>query len=78
LRSKSGNGELDRRLVRVLDIDPDLGVDLDAESLGPAGAELIAPVASVECAGGRGRWGPADPLRAAGAGRGALERLGAV
>jgi CRP/FNR family cyclic AMP-dependent transcriptional regulator len=51
----------DRRLVRVLEADPDLGVDLDPEALEVAGAELIAPVASIRWPRHRGRWGPSEP-----------------
>jgi CRP/FNR family transcriptional regulator, cyclic AMP receptor protein len=54
----TGNGDSERRLVRVLDIDPDLGTDLDPDALRSATAELIAPVVPVEWVKHTGRWGP--------------------
>jgi CRP/FNR family transcriptional regulator, cyclic AMP receptor protein len=49
------------RLVRILDVDPDLAVDLDPERSRDATAELRAPVARVEWERNDGRWGPSDP-----------------
>lgn len=53
--------ELDRRLVRVLDAEPDLGADLDPETLSYAREELLAPAIPIEWATNRGRWGPTEP-----------------
>lgn len=51
-----------RRIVRVLAVDPELGADLDPDSLEAATSQLIAPVAPIGWARRRGRWGPARPL----------------
>ena len=58
---KTGGADIERRLARILHVDPDLAADLDAEMLESATAELIAPVARLEWQRRRGRWGPADP-----------------
>jgi CRP/FNR family transcriptional regulator, cyclic AMP receptor protein len=50
-----------RGAVRLLEVDPDLGADLEPESLRTAASELVAPVTRVGWARNRGRWGPADP-----------------
>jgi CRP-like cAMP-binding protein len=54
----SGEGQ-QGRVVRVLELDPDLGVDLDADALESATAELVAPLARVDWTRHRGRWEPA-------------------
>jgi hypothetical protein len=48
------------RVGRVLDLDPDLGADLDPERLRSATAELVAPLAALEWTSREGRWGPPD------------------
>lgn len=53
--------EWDRRLVRVLEADPDLGVDLDPATLEVAVAELVGPVVQLDWAAAEGRWGPREP-----------------
>lgn len=50
-----------RRVVRVLGVDPDLGVDLDPETLRRATEELAAPLVRIEWPSHRGRWGPPEP-----------------
>ena len=50
----------DRRSVRVLEVDPDLGADLDPETFRGAAAELTAPIVPIEWTTGQGRWGPSD------------------
>jgi CRP/FNR family cyclic AMP-dependent transcriptional regulator len=52
----------DRGLVRLLEVDPDLGADLDPETLETTSAELIAPLATIDWTTNRGRWGPADTV----------------
>jgi CRP/FNR family transcriptional regulator, cyclic AMP receptor protein len=47
--------------VRLLEVDPDLGADLDPENLRVATDELIAPVAPIDWQRTQGRWGPAQP-----------------
>lgn len=49
------------RLVRILEVDPDLALDLDPETSLDATAELLAPVARIEWERKDGRWGPPDP-----------------
>ena len=49
------------RLVRILEVDPDLAVDLDAETSRDATVDLRAPVARIEWERNDSRWGPADP-----------------
>lgn len=61
MRSHERNGHDERRLVRVLELDPDLAVDLDADALGAAEAELVAPAATLDWPRRRGRWGPSQP-----------------
>jgi CRP-like cAMP-binding protein len=46
--------------VRLLEVDPELGADLDPEALRKATAELIAPVVPISWTTNSGRWGPAD------------------
>ena len=58
---KSGSADVDRRLVRILEVDPDLAADLAPDAVESAATELIAPVASLEWQRHRGRWGPSDP-----------------
>lgn len=62
LWNKSDDGARDRRVVRLLEIDPDLGADLDPESLATATTELLAQVAPLEWTTNRGRWGPGDTV----------------
>jgi hypothetical protein len=50
----------DRRIGRVLEIDPDLGVDLAPEALESATADLVVPLVQVEWAKHRGAWGPSE------------------
>jgi CRP/FNR family transcriptional regulator, cyclic AMP receptor protein len=57
--SKADNGN--PRIVRLLEVDPDLSVDLDPEAARAAAEELIAPAVPLEWATHRGRWGPPDP-----------------
>jgi len=59
--SERGNRDAGRRLVPVLEVDPDLGADLEPDALRTAAADLIAPTVPIEWAKRRGRWGPADP-----------------
>lgn len=47
--------------MRLLEIDPDLGADLDPDAFRMAAAELVAPVVRIEWGRQRGRWGPSDP-----------------
>jgi CRP/FNR family transcriptional regulator, cyclic AMP receptor protein len=58
--NREGRGELDRRLVRILEVDPDLAADLDGEAAQTASAQLIAPVVRIEWPRHRGRWGPSE------------------
>ena len=62
LRNNSDDGARDGRVVRLLEIDPDLGADLDPESLATATTELLAQVAPLEWTTNRGRWGPGDTV----------------
>ena len=48
------------RWIRVLELDPDLGADLDTHALEVASAELVVPLVRVQWHTHRGRWGPAD------------------
>jgi CRP/FNR family cyclic AMP-dependent transcriptional regulator len=57
----TGPGDVERGIVRVLDVDPDLATDLDPETLRSVTAELMAPVVTIEWASHRGRWGPSRP-----------------
>jgi hypothetical protein len=41
---KAATGDSRDRPVRVLDADPDLGIDLDPGELAAATAELLAPL----------------------------------
>src|SRR5918995_1188335 len=59
--NREGRGELDRRLVRILEVDPDLAADLDGEAAQTASAQLSAPVVRIEWPRHRGRWGPSEP-----------------
>jgi hypothetical protein len=43
------------RVVRVLEVDPDLAIDLDADVVAAATAELVAPVATLDWSRHRGR-----------------------
>ena len=54
------------RIVRVLEIDPDLGADLDSHLLAGATRELVAPVVDVEWSARTGRWGFQDDAVRAG------------
>lgn len=54
-------GESSERRVRVLDVDPDLGVELDRRSAYEARAALVAPVSRIQWRTHRGQWGPAEP-----------------
>jgi CRP/FNR family transcriptional regulator, cyclic AMP receptor protein len=47
----------------VLELDPDLGADLDPDALRIAGTELVAPLVRVQWHTHRGRWGPAESER---------------
>jgi CRP/FNR family transcriptional regulator, cyclic AMP receptor protein len=47
--------------VRLLDVAPDLGDDLEREALREASVELIAPMAEVQWTTRTGGWGPAEP-----------------
>jgi CRP/FNR family transcriptional regulator, cyclic AMP receptor protein len=58
---KAATGGSRDRPVRVLDADPDLGIDLDPNELAAATAELVAPLVQIEWARNPGRWGPAEP-----------------
>jgi CRP/FNR family transcriptional regulator, cyclic AMP receptor protein len=58
---EAGNGDLDRRLVHVIEVDPDLAIDLDPEASRAAAAELLARAAPIDWARNEGTWGPADP-----------------
>jgi CRP/FNR family transcriptional regulator, cyclic AMP receptor protein len=50
------------RPIRLLDVDPDLGQDLeDAELLGRARAELVTRTIRLGWTRSRGHWGPRDP-----------------
>ena len=51
------SGDRERRLVRILEVDPDLAADLDTEAIDSATNQLIAPVAALEWQRHRGRWG---------------------
>src|SRR5919108_5302439 len=62
LLNSSDDGARDRRVVRLLEVDPDLGADLDPESLAAATTELLAQVAPLEWTTNRGRWGPVDTV----------------
>jgi CRP/FNR family transcriptional regulator, cyclic AMP receptor protein len=55
-----GRGGPEPRLVRILEVDPDLAVDLDPETSRDATADLRAPVARIEWERNTGRWGPSD------------------
>ena len=54
----TGPGDVERGIVRVLDVDPDLATDLDPETLRSATAELMAPVVTV--AEDRSPFGPSQ------------------
>jgi CRP/FNR family transcriptional regulator, cyclic AMP receptor protein len=60
--NRERRGELDRRPVRILEVDPDLAADLDGEAAQTASAQLIAPVVRIDWRRHRGRWGPSEPL----------------
>jgi CRP/FNR family cyclic AMP-dependent transcriptional regulator len=51
----------ERRLARVLEFDPDLGIDLDAPEMTAATTGLVAPVVRVDWRSRQGRWGPKRP-----------------
>lgn len=57
--SKS-KGDLGRRVVRVLEVEPDLAADLDPGALQVARAELVAPATPIEWRTRREPWGPAE------------------
>lgn len=57
----TGVGERERHLVRLLEVDPDLGADLDPAALESATPELVAPVVPVEWVRRENRWGPSEP-----------------
>jgi CRP/FNR family cyclic AMP-dependent transcriptional regulator len=48
-------------MAHVLELDPDLGADLEASEVAAATAELVAPVASLGWTTREGRWGPSEP-----------------
>jgi hypothetical protein len=48
------------RTAHVLELDPDLGADLDPQRLASARADLIAPLAGLAWTSREGRWGPQD------------------
>jgi CRP/FNR family transcriptional regulator, cyclic AMP receptor protein len=50
-----------RRVVRLLELDPDLAGDLDHEDATRARTELIARAQMLDWKQRRGRWGPSDP-----------------
>jgi CRP/FNR family cyclic AMP-dependent transcriptional regulator len=58
---RGGNGDRAGRAVRVLEVDPDLGSDLDAESFEAAARELAVPATTLDWRRMRGPWGPSDP-----------------
>jgi CRP/FNR family cyclic AMP-dependent transcriptional regulator len=61
MEMRGKNGHEERRLTRVLELDPDLGLDLNPSAMSAATAELVAPVAGIDWTTRRGRWGPSRP-----------------
>jgi CRP/FNR family transcriptional regulator, cyclic AMP receptor protein len=61
MEREARNGHGERRLERVLELDPDLGLDLDPSAMSAATAGLVAPVARIDWTSRRGRWGPGRP-----------------
>ncbi|MGH2780626.1 MAG: hypothetical protein ACRDL4_15375, partial [Thermoleophilaceae bacterium] len=55
------SGESDPRSLRVLEADPDLGLDLDPEGFQTAARELAAPVMELDWTTRTGAWGPPEP-----------------
>lgn len=47
--------------MRLLELDPDLGVDLDPQAFAAASAHLAANVLGIDWTRARGPWGPDEP-----------------
>jgi CRP/FNR family transcriptional regulator, cyclic AMP receptor protein len=48
-------------MVRLLDVDPDLAIDLDPQALDVAASELVVPAATLDWSHRRGRWARDGP-----------------